>query len=336
VSVPGLPRYQAGSTPPAWNADPVIENHGVFPAALTWALTYPAPPETPWAETRRALGQAIVGLLTSQLNKILASPVITPYPSVKRAFGGRPPFPLPGFTVRDKAYWPEGATTFRRVVAPIPERFRTPAAAVRAVSPLLAFWSPVPPLLPRHAASGLPPLKGGESVQAWYGFNRKPVPQGYWMTLVAGSSSPGSEANGLTTPTGWIWTAIGLPSGRPLPNWMAWTKLPPVPRLRHTLRLGPRVAGIAGPEGLQFVVEWSEAGFRWAVVAPAKAAGAAVASAREDAARLSGFTALPLTHGYGVFRAHRSCVVVETAAATYVVAAPGSSAAAWVTVLDWS
>ena len=106
--MPGIP---PGPDDAAWNLSDssVIFNHGYDSKRLGWALQYPFKAGSTGWRAQRQLGGAIIRLVLSRLEGYAWSPAEPTPAATRAAFHDRPPFPLPGYTIRHNAYWPGGA-----------------------------------------------------------------------------------------------------------------------------------------------------------------------------------------------------------------------------------
>ncbi|WP_245783853.1 hypothetical protein [Alicyclobacillus macrosporangiidus] len=108
--VPGIPSFDAYSAGQraAWNLETVIYNHGVLPPDLVWAMEFPLPEDDPLVRQRTMIERTVLSLVQSPLNLDAMGVVTKPPQAVVQEFHGKPPVTLPGYEIRNNAYWPKG------------------------------------------------------------------------------------------------------------------------------------------------------------------------------------------------------------------------------------
>ncbi|WP_100218640.1 hypothetical protein [Alicyclobacillus hesperidum] len=108
AKVPGVPSfhvYQDGQRT-AWNMNPAIYNHGDLPSDFIWALEFPFATSDPLASERTQLGQQILSILRNPINTDAIGMIPMTPQQVEAQFHYKPPVALPGYVIRDNAYWP--------------------------------------------------------------------------------------------------------------------------------------------------------------------------------------------------------------------------------------
>ena len=332
--VPGLPFYPHGENPSGWNTDPVIVNHGVYPATLIWAMEYPYPPGSREATGRTAMAKAIVRLLTSPLDGDAESVALPSYATVRHAFHDNPPYSLPGYRIRDNVYWPDNSAVLNEGVPTLAADFPRYQSFAGPLTSLLDLRSAVPPELPqlgdRTPFSDILATPAHQHLDLSYTVDAGAVPNGYAVTVSYGPPLPANSPKIQAGNAELMFSTAGILGSR-VPRSMTWTAHARFPGATHsTVALGQGVSGTLwrGTEQRSRVegITWTEDGVRWTIPPAPGFNGNVLTAARKEAATLAGMT-FPLArsaHGILSFGSDApSEVVYHGYGTTYAVYATG-------------
>ncbi|MHB1628640.1 MAG: hypothetical protein ACYCVB_09785 [Bacilli bacterium] len=323
--VPGMAQYLNGYVP--WNAQSVIFNHGDLPSQLVWAFDFPLAHDSSLFHERNTIETETLTLLNSSLNGYQWTPVITTHAQVLKYFHNRPPYPLPGYTIRDGAYWPVTPGVLTRGVPPFPDGFTTYGQVFRAVTSWLAQRAPLYQLFPfPSSALKFPAHK-------WLDVQNRLLPDGYTISVSAGLKLRANSPKIIAGNANLLFSMAAVQSGHPLP--VTWKRNPNVAIVgtRPTrVSLGRGIDGLLYAGRIRGVAErslaWTQYGIHWGI-APTSAnvnliaaAEPLVASiARED----SGLSGSGLS-GSGIFSygsGTPSQLTLSNKDGTYAFYAPG-------------
>ncbi|MCL6444683.1 MAG: hypothetical protein K6T83_14725 [Alicyclobacillus sp.] len=344
--VPGIPLYHNGQGPLSWNVDPVIFNHGALPTPLVWALEFPFAPGSPQDRERKQLGQSILNLLSSRLNGFASSPVMTSYATVRKAFGGRAPMPLPGYTIRNNIYWPKSPSILDFSAPPLPANFPSYAVVVQSLGNLLSTRSPVPVLFPQavkgSSADELNPPRGSY-LDIQYQINDGSVPDGYLLTVSIGPKAPANSPRLDPEHADLLYSTAGVPAGQPLPQSLRWSAQVSIPG-GHAMRvnLGDGIIGTVWTgqyDGAKAQsVMWKQDGLTWIIPPSTWSSADPVSDARREVMQLAHMSFVSGATGYGMFGYGSDApseVVLHTYGATYALYATGWRAAQFASLMNW-
>lgn len=335
VRVPGMVQYVNGDLP--WNAQSVIFNHGNLPPQLVWAFDFPLAHDSFLFRERYSIETETLTLLNSPLNGYQWTPVITTHAQVLAHFHNRPPYPLPGYTIRGGAYWPVTPSVLTRGVPPFPDGFTTYGQVFRAVTSWLAQRAPLYPLFPFPSAALKSPA------HAWLDVQNRLLPDGYTISVSAGPRLPANSPKITAGNANLLFSMAAVQSGHPL--LADWKRNPNVAIVgSHPARvsLGRGVNGLLYAARIRGVTEqslaWTQYGIHWGI-APTSTNVNLIAAAKPLVASIAhedgGLSGSGLS-GSGIFdygSGAPSQITLADAKGTYAFYAPGWRAPAIVAEL---
>lgn len=335
ANVPGMPTYFDGENPSAWNTDPVIMNHGALPTSLIWAMEYPYNANSGIAKERDALANEVLQLLKSKLNQYAMSPATMTYATVRNAFSGKAPLTLPGYTIRNNAYWPNRPSVLNRGTPSLPADFRTYQSVLQTVGQRLALRTSYVALLPvpgdNRSARALLTLPKGRYFDVRYQLYQGDVPHGYRLSLYVGPKQPPNSAAIPTSDHGLVYRIVGVTKGEQLPADMRITKTVAISGAHPiAVRLGNQIQGtewVGTRNGTRETsISWKQGSMTWMISPAAVSSVEMIHAAERLKTQIAALQFPSPLAGYGVLsygQNQPSEVVWNTYSATYALYANG-------------